>query len=169
MQQPATHRFGPAASCPIPSELFFAVGSPHVVEAERPPGSGRPGRPNGAEAFATFENPAAAGAKDSLGSETKARLVGVVVVRRDGSAEDRLLAVVARSPRAGVERARLIVEVATRRDGKLLDVAMSGAGPRFCAGQPPSCRGDVSRPSLAELSIAPLGGEARRYLAGVGM
>ena len=165
MQQPATHRFGPAASCPIPSELFFAVGSPHVVEAERPPGSGRPGRPNGAEAFATF----AAGAKDSLGSETKARLVGVVAVRRDDLAEDRLLAVVARSPRAGVERARLSVEVATRRDGKLLDDAMLGAGPRFCAGQPPSCRGDVSQASLAELSTAPLGGEARRYLPGVGM
>ena len=165
MQQPATHRFGPAASCPIPSELFFAVGSPLVVEAERPPGSGRPGRPNGAEAFAAF----AAGAKDSLGSETKARLVGVVAVRRDDSAEDRLLAVVARSPRAGVERARLSVEVATRRDGKLLDDAMLGAGPRFCAGQLPSCRGDVSRASLAELSIAPLGGEARRYLPGVGM
>ena len=162
MQQPATHRFGPAASCLIPSELFFAVGFPLVFEAGRPPGSGRPGRPNGAEAFATF----AAGAKDSLGSETKARPVGgELAVRRDDAAEVRLLAVEVPSPRGGAERTRLSVEATFRPDERHRRDANLGAAPHSCFVLPSCLVGVVS---LVELCTAPPDAAAKISPLGVG-
>ena len=140
------------------------VGSPLVVEAERPPGSGRPGRPNGAEAFAAF----AAGAKDSLGSETKARPVGgELAVRRDDVAKDHLLAVEVPSPRGGAERTRLSVEATFRPDERHLHDANLDAAPHSCFVLPSSLVG-VEPASLVELSTAPPGGEAKISPLGVG-
>ena len=89
------------------------VGFPLDVEEEHPLDCGKEDRrPNAGEAFGAFGNPAAARAKDSLGSETKARPVfgGELAVRRDDAAEVRLLAAEVPSPQRGLgeaERTRL--------------------------------------------------------------
>ena len=148
------------------------VGSlPGVVE-EHPLGCGREGRPNVGEAFGSFGNPAAARAKDSLGSETKARPVeGEPAFRRDDVAKDRLLAVEAPSPRAaaGAERTRLSVEAAGRQaDDRRRRDANLDVSPRSCFVQLPSSLVDVEPASLVGLSTAPPDGEAKISPLGVG-
>ena len=174
MQHSATHQFGPAASFLTRSGRVVLVGSLPADEEGHPLGCGREGRPNGGEAFGAFGNPAAARAKDSLGSETKARPVGgELAFRRDDAVKDRLLAVEAPSPRAaaaGAERTLLIVEEAARQadDRRRCDANLDAA-PRSCfVQQLPSSLGDVEPASLAQLSTSPPDGEAKISPLGVG-
>ena len=174
MQHSATHQFGPAASFLTRSGRVVLVGSLPADEEGHPLGCGREGRPNGGEAFGAFGNPAAARAKDSLGSETKARPVGgELAFRRDDAVKDRLLAVEAPSPRgagAGAERTLRSVEAAARQaDDRRRCDANFDAAPRSCfVQQLPSSLVDVQPASLAQLSTSPPDGEAKISPLGVG-
>ena len=175
MQHSATHQFGPAASFLTRSGRVVLVGSLPADEEGHPLGCGREGRPNGGEAFGAFGNPAAARAKDSLGSETKARPVGgELAFRRDDAVKDRLLAVEAPSPRAaaaaGAERTLRSVEAAAHQadDRRRCDANLDAA-PRSCfVQQLPSSLVDVEPASLAQLSTSPPDGEAKISPLGVG-
>ena len=160
MQHSATHQFGPVAFYPTRSGHVDVVGSPLDVEEEHPLDCGREGRrPNAGEAFGAFGNPAAARAKDSLGSETKARPVGgELAVRRDDAAEVRLLAVEVPSPRGGAERTRL----EKHRHDANLDAAHHSYSvlPPFLVVVEPA--------SLVELCTAPPDGAAKISPLGVG-
>ena len=169
MQHSATHQFGPVAFFPTRSGHVVEVGSPLDVEEEHPLDCGREGRrPNAGEAFGAFGNLAAAPAKDSLGSETKARPVGgELAVRRDDVAKDHLLAVEVPSPRGGAERTRLSVETVARPDDRHRCDANSDGAPRSCFVLPSSLVG-VEPASPVGLSTAPPGGEAKISPLGVG-
>ena len=169
MQHSATHQFGPVAFFPTRSGHVVEVGSPLDVEAEHPLDCGREGRrPNAGEAFGAFGNLAAAPAKDSLGSETKARPVGAeLAVRRDDAAEVRLLAFEVPSPRGGAERTRLSVEATFRPDERHRRDANLDAAPHSCFVLPSSLVG-VEPVSLVELCTAPPDAAAKISPLGVG-